>query len=102
MDYTIPVCYYDGVKITSENYDIISIIEDKLMCVNQEIDYFYDTIMKIVKKINDNKGFEKKEEVNIKYKFILIKCSFDIYNFFDNNKNVLCETFNVPLEHQMI
>lgn len=97
MDFRIPIYYYDGIKITPEKYNVVSNIGNKLLCLNEEIDFFYDTIMDIIQKIHDEGGFTKQ----ITYQFVLMECSFEIYDFLHDNKNNPCQVYNVPFEHKM-
>lgn len=52
--YGIPVAYYDGIKVTREKYNVVNVVKRKLMCINEEIDYFIEIITKIVQQILDD------------------------------------------------
>ena len=97
MEFGIPVCYYDGKKIKPETYNVVEVIKRKLMCINEEIDYFYDTIIDIVQKIYENGGFTE----NITYQFILMETTINIHNIFNRDENNPCYVYNVMKEHKM-
>lgn len=97
MDYSIPVYYFDGIKVKPETYDIVKVISRKLMCINEEIDYFYPDIMQIVNQIYESDGFSKQ----IKYQFVLMDTSFDIHNLLNSDENVPCQVYNVYEERKL-
>lgn len=79
--YGIPVAYYDGIKVTREKYNVVNVVKRKLMCINEEIDYFIEIITKIVQQILDDGGFEKQ----ICYRIKIISCEIYIHNIMWNN-----------------
>lgn len=86
--YGIPILFYDE-KITSDNYDIIENIFDKIICINAEIDYFVPLIIETVKKIKNNGGFTLPKL----YKIYLRYSELTIYDGRKSTENLHVEEF---------
>ena len=108
MSFGIPVAYYDGIRVRPETYNVVKVIKNKLLCISEEIDFFLDTIIRVIQQIKDNGGFTDKK---ITYTLVLMECYLTIYDI-NSDKNVdvlkthilgnnVCQTVDIIKEYQI-